>query len=205
MGIYSIKPAFQRTLRGAELFLVARRVHPDYLTLMAVALSCLGGVALYAANYVPWLLLVVPVLAIGRISLNALDGLVARGTGLARAWGEVLNEVCDRLSDMAFFAGLALAPGSDFGLGAAVLVAMLLSSYAGTAAKAAGGQRQYGGIMGKADRMVWLSLASLLAFALPGLPIFLYFLIVVLVGLIVTIAQRLKATYDDLNSPKPAR
>ncbi|HEX9990181.1 MAG TPA: CDP-alcohol phosphatidyltransferase family protein [Chloroflexia bacterium] len=200
MGIYSIKPGFQRSLRGVEMFLVRRRVHPDYLTLAAVGLSLVGGAALYGAWVAPWLLLVVPGLALGRIALNALDGLVARGTGLARPWGEVLNELCDRLSDVALFAGVALAPGSDVGLGAAVLVAMLVSSYVGTAAKAAGGRRQYGGVMGKADRMIMLSVACVTAFALPALPVLRFFLALVLVGLCVTIFQRLRATYADLQS-----
>jgi CDP-diacylglycerol--glycerol-3-phosphate 3-phosphatidyltransferase len=200
MGIYTIKPRFQRALGGAELFLVRRRVHPDYLTLAALVLSALGGMALYACRYAPWLLLLIPVVAIGRTALNALDGLVARDTGLARPWGEVLNELCDRLSDIALFAGLALAPGSDPRLGAAALVVMLLSSYLGTVAKAAGGRRQYGGVMGKADRMIYLSAASVAAFLLPAVPVFSYFLALVLAGLFATIIQRLRATYADLQS-----
>jgi phosphatidylglycerophosphate synthase len=46
-------------------------------------------------------------LAIGRLAANALDGLVARRTGLARPWGEVYNECCDRISDTLIFVGLA--------------------------------------------------------------------------------------------------
>lgn len=202
MGIYTFKPRFQRLLHFVEMFFVERRVHPDYLTLAALLLSLLGGAALYGALYLPWLLLGVPVLALARTALNALDGLVAWGTGLARPWGEVLNEVCDRLSDVALFVGVALAPGSDLGLGVAALVAMLLSSYIGTVAKAAGGKRQYGGVMGKADRMILLSVASLLAFALPGVPVFRYALVVMLVGLCVTAFQRLGATYADLQSSR---
>jgi phosphatidylglycerophosphate synthase len=81
-------------------------------------------------------------------------------------------------------------------------VVMLLSSYLGTAAKAAGGKRQYVGVMGKADRMIYLSVASLLAFLLPVIPIYSIYLAIVLVGLCFTIVQRLKATYADLQSPR---
>ncbi|GAC1429457.1 MAG: hypothetical protein NVSMB65_02830 [Chloroflexota bacterium] len=52
--------------------------------------------------------------------------------------------------------------------------------------------------MGKADRMMYLSIAAVVAFLVPGLPIFTYFLGLVLVGLIVTLVQRLQATYADL-------
>lgn len=49
MGVYSIKPAFQRSLRGVEEVLVARNVHPDVITLGALALSAAGGAALALA------------------------------------------------------------------------------------------------------------------------------------------------------------
>jgi phosphatidylglycerophosphate synthase len=202
MGIYRIKPRFQQSLQGVERYLVRRRVHPDYLTLSALGLSAVGGLALAGSRWAPWLLLLIVPIALGRTALNALDGLVARDTGLARPWGEVLNEFCDRLADVALFTGLAFALGSNSTLGAVVLVAMGLSSYLGTACKAAGGHRQYGGVMGKADRMIYLSVASLLAFLFQGAPILTYFLIVVLAGLIVTLAQRLQASYADLQSSR---
>jgi CDP-diacylglycerol---glycerol-3-phosphate 3-phosphatidyltransferase len=200
MGIYRVKPRFQQALHGVEIYLVRRRVHPDYLTLAALLLAVFGGLALVAAGRQPWLLLLVPPIVLARTALNALDGLVARGTGLARPWGELLNEVGDRLADLALFGGVALAPGGDSAWGAAVLVAMLVSSYVGTAAKAAGGRRQYGGIMGKADRMLALGAAALLAFVFPGLPVFRGLLIIMLAGLLITIAQRLRASYADLQS-----
>jgi CDP-diacylglycerol--glycerol-3-phosphate 3-phosphatidyltransferase len=205
MGLYAVKPAFQRGLGGIERALVRRRVHPDVLTVGAVLVSALGGLGLWGANWAPWLLLVVPAAAMVRIALNALDGLVARDLGVARPWGEVLNEICDRLSDVALFAGASLAPGSDARLGAAVLVVMLLSSYLGTAAKAAGGRRQYGGVMAKADRMLVLGGAAVLAFFLPGLPVMSVALGVVLAGLAVTLVQRARSTYHDLHDSQPAR
>jgi phosphatidylglycerophosphate synthase len=200
MGIYRIKPWFQRLLGGVERSLIRRRVHPDYLTLGALALSVFGGLMLYASNWAGALMLLIIPVAIGRTALNALDGLVARGTGLARPWGEVLNEFCDRLADVALLTGVAFAPRSNAALGAVVIVVMLLSSYLGTAAKAAGGKRQYIGVMGKADRMIYLSVASLLAFALPSVPIFGIYLGIVLAGLGLTIYQRLLASHADLQS-----
>ncbi len=198
MGIYGIKPWFQGLLSGAERFFVRHKVHPDYLTGAALAISVLAGAALALTPLAIWLFLLVPVATVLRTALNALDGLVARGTGYARPLGEVLNEWSDRISDVAVFAGAAFARGSDEHLAAAALVAMLTSSYLGTAAKAAGGKRQYGGVMGKADRMIYLGVASIAAFALPGQPVMSYFLVIVLVGVIVTTVQRWRAIYVDL-------
>lgn len=200
LGVYRLKPHFQQVLRGVERRLIARRVHPDVLTGAAVLLAGLAGAALIAGRAAPGLLWLVPPLVLARTALNALDGQVARATGLARPWGTVVNEVGDRLADVALFAGLALAPGADPGLGAVTLVLLLLSSYVGTVAQAAGGRRQYGGVMGKADRMLVVGLAAPLAFALPSVPVFAYCLALVSAGLVVTIGQRLGATYADLQS-----
>jgi CDP-diacylglycerol---glycerol-3-phosphate 3-phosphatidyltransferase len=202
MGIYQVKPRFQQALGGVEARLVRRRVHPDYLTVGALLLSILGGFDLWASHWSRWFLLLIPVVAIGRTALNALDGLVARDTGLARPWGEVLNECCDRLADVALFTGVSFALGSDARLGAVTIVVMLLCSYLSIVSKAAGGKRQYGGIMGKADRMIYLSIASVIAAALPAYRVFTIFLFVVLAGLLLTIPVRVRAAYADLQ-PSP--
>src|SRR4051812_50059257 len=95
-GIYLLKPTFQRSLGGIERWLIARRVHPDWLTGAALVLSIGGGGCLYFAPERLWLLALVPIVALVRTALNALDGLVARETGLARAWGGGLDEPSDR-------------------------------------------------------------------------------------------------------------
>jgi CDP-diacylglycerol--glycerol-3-phosphate 3-phosphatidyltransferase len=202
LGLYHIKPRFQQALSGLADGLVARRVHPDRLTAAALGLALLGGAALVGARWVPPLLLAVPPLVLARTALNALDGMVARRGGWARPWGEVLNESSDRLADVALFAGVALAPGAWLALGAAVLVAMLLVSYVGTVARAAGGHRQYGGPMGKADRMLYLGIAAPLAFVWPGVPVFGGLLALMLGGLVLTAAGRLRASYVDLQPPR---
>jgi phosphatidylglycerophosphate synthase len=197
-GIYSIKPRFQRSLARIEGALVRKGVHPDVITISGLIVCVLGGAALYGARWYPFLLLLVPFAALVRTALNALDGLVARSSGLARPWGEVLNECCDRLADVSLFVGLLFAPGSNAPMGCAALVLMLLSSYVGTVAKAAGGKRQYGGIMGKADRMLYLGVAAPVALLLPGVPVFTYLLAAVTAGLCITIFQRMEAAYNDL-------
>jgi phosphatidylglycerophosphate synthase len=182
--------------------LAARRVHPDALTYAAVGCGVAGGAALAYSGEATWLLGLVPLLAGARIALNALDGMVAQRRGLARPWGKVLNEVCDRLSDLKFFAGLLFVPGASVAMVGAALVAMLMASYVGVVAEAAGGKRQYGGVMGKADRMLWMSLASAATwtsgryFPLRLLPA------VILVGSLVTIVQRGRAAYADLQSAR---
>jgi CDP-diacylglycerol--glycerol-3-phosphate 3-phosphatidyltransferase len=200
MGVYSVKSRFQKSLAPIETTLVRRGVHPDYITISALVLSIGGGAAFYLSDWSRWLLLVIPLVAIGRTALNALDGLVATRTGLARPWGEVLNEFADRLADVALFAGLALAPGVSFRLAVATMVLMLLSSYLGTVAKAAGGRREYGGIMGKADRMLLMAAFAVAATSLSDYPVLNAYLWVVLGGLVVTLLQRGRKIHADLQS-----
>jgi CDP-diacylglycerol--glycerol-3-phosphate 3-phosphatidyltransferase len=147
-----------------------------------------------------WLLLLVPVVVLVRTALNALDGLVAKRTGLARPWGEVLNEFSDRLSDVAILGGLALAPPTLPLLGAAAIIGTLLTSYLAILSKAAGGRRQYAGPMGKADRMLLLGLAAFVGLVVPLSITYNVFLGLVLAGLAVTLVARARATHRDLQS-----
>jgi CDP-diacylglycerol--glycerol-3-phosphate 3-phosphatidyltransferase len=190
IGLYDIKPRFQLLLDGPADALVERRVHPDVLTLAGFACAILGGLALVRGIDQPTALWAVPAFAVARLTFNALDGMVALRSGLARPWGKVLNEFCDRLADLAFFAPLFLVPNTNPIVVAAALLSVLLVSYLGVLAEAAGARREYGGVLGKADRMLWLGLAT--AFAATGgdfvllrlLPAFL------IVGSVVTLVQR---------------
>jgi len=203
MGLYRYKPRFRRALGGVAAWLVGRGVHPDTLTGLAVAVSLLGGLALLLSSRSPGLLLLVPPLALLRIALNALDGLVASEVGLAPPWGAVLNELGDRLSDVALFGGLALARPQLAPLGAAALLATLLASHLGVLSQAAGGPRQYGGVLGKADRVLLLALAAPAAVVL-GARVLDALLAVLLLGAVVTAAQRLRQAAHDLRGARPA-
>src|SRR5262245_54222978 len=109
IGLYEIKPRFQRLLDGPADALVERRVHPDVLTLAGLGAAIVGGLALATGvEGQSTSLWAVPALATARLTFNALDGMVAVRSGLARPWGKVLNEFCDRLADLAFFAPLFL-------------------------------------------------------------------------------------------------
>ena len=56
--------------------------------------------------------------------------------------------------------------------------------------------------MGKADRMIYLAVVSVPAALLPMLPIYTLFLVLVCCALCVTIVQRLRVTYAELQSPR---
>lgn len=197
-GIYAIKPKFQESLRGVEDFLVARNVHPDTITLAALFISIAAGVAFAFAGTHPWVLLFAPVVGFVRTALNALDGMVATRTGIARPWGEVLNEFSDRLADVFLLGGFAFSGLVNIHLVWITVLAAVLSDDIGVLSKAAGGPRQYNGVIGKADRMVLLSVAGLVAYLTHSYWLITAFYALTLIGCVLTIYQRARKTYADL-------
>ncbi|MFN8499264.1 MAG: CDP-alcohol phosphatidyltransferase family protein [Anaerolineae bacterium] len=192
MGIYIAKPRFQAALRGVEDLLVARHVKADWLTAAAVGAAALAAII----HLTGWAgqalaLWLIPPLALIRLGLNALDGQVARRTGTARPWGAVLNEMGDRAADVLFLAPIALVGGVPAAIGLTALCAMLLSSLCGVLAASLGLGRLTLGVFAKADRM--LALAALYPLALiagASWPLLVLFW-AILVGALVTLAQRL--------------
>jgi len=195
-GIYAIKPWWQERLAGLEDALVRWHVHPDLITLTGVGCAALMGTVLAVSPPYSLLVLAVVPLAIGRLAANALDGLVARRTGLARPWGEVFNECCDRLSDTLVFVGLAFNSHVNASLVWDVLVLTLLSSYLGIAGKAAGGKRQFGGFLAKADRMISIGLYSLPVLFL-GSAAWNWLLLAFIPATLLTIVQRYRWIYVE--------
>jgi phosphatidylglycerophosphate synthase len=197
-GLYRLKPASQRLVAPLERWLVDMHVSPDVLTWSAVPVAAVGGACLALSSTVPMLLLAVPLLAAARLALNLLDGMVARRTGASHPMGEVWNELCDRIADALFIGGLAFVPAAGPAVGLGAVVAALIASYAGLAARAAGGRRQYGGIMSKPGRMATLAIAAPAALV-TGEPRWLLAAgLVITVGATVTLVQRVVAARAEL-------
>ena len=198
MGIYSVKPKFQRTLEPAQNWFIRYHIGPTTINMGGLVVAMLLGGALYLSSLQPLLLLSVPILAFVRTALNALDGLVSRKAGVASGYGEVLNEFSDRISDVVIFTGLAFSAVANTVLGLGVVVAILLNSYLSIASKAGGGSRQYGGVMGKADRMFYLSIAAGVIFFTGKVEWWDEFLWLVFVGMIITMIQRFISIKKEL-------
>jgi CDP-diacylglycerol---glycerol-3-phosphate 3-phosphatidyltransferase len=199
MGIYAIKPAFQRTLKPLEQFLVRRKVHPTMINFAALVLSIAAGCALTYSGEYRWLLIGVPFIAFVRTAFNALDGMVARDLKVPnQGFGEVLNETFDRISDAAIFFGLALASYTNLTLGAIATIAILINNYLSIVSKAAGGSRQYGGVMGKADRMIVLGVGSVVILSTGYLRTGDIMLAIILIGTIITFGQRFLSVRREL-------
>lgn len=136
-----------------------RRVPPDVFTWASLAVALLGGIAFWKSGTSTnglRLLLVAWACVLLNSVLDLLDGKVAKLTGQATPRGDYLDHAIDRFSDTLFLMGLAFSPWVRLEIGVLALVFTLLTSYMGTQAQAVGLRRNYGGLLGRADRMVLL-------------------------------------------------
>jgi CDP-diacylglycerol--glycerol-3-phosphate 3-phosphatidyltransferase len=198
VGLYGLKPASQRLVRPLEDLLVARGASPDAITGAAIVTAAAGGACLALAGQAPGLLLIVPVLAAVRLVLNILDGTVARRTGRSRPVGELWNELGDRAADVLFIGGLAFNPSVEPRLVLGAVIAALLASYAGITARAAGGRRQYGGIMSKPGRMIVLAVAAPVAYVAGDGRVLAGAAGLILIGSLLTLVQRIVTARAEL-------
>ncbi len=137
-------------------------VHPDTLSWVAFLFAVLAGVSFWAAGEFSYHLLLLAFLAIGLNALfDALDGWVARLTGIASRRGDFLDHVLDRYADAFIIGGIVLSAYSHFTVGLLALLGVIFTSYMGTQSQALGLDRNYGGLLGRADRLMLLLLATL--------------------------------------------
>lgn len=191
-GLYRTKPAAQAAVDPLVAWAIRRRLSPNAISAAAVVVAGLGGLAIATSPSVPALLLLVPLAAAARLVLNLMDGLVARRTGVTTPTGEMWNELGDRVCDVLLIGALAFVPQVGPALALAAVIAALLASYAGITARAAGGRRQYGGVMSKPGRMIVLAIAAPLSLLLAEPRILWAAAAVILAGALVTLGQRLR-------------
>ncbi len=197
MGIYTTKSKWQKALQPIVDFCVARHIHPNVFTYGALVLSLMAALALYFANTNKNWLWVVPPLVLIRLLLNLMDGQVARALNLADDWGEVKNEFGDRIADVAIFIAIGLSGYTKAGLALVALTLILLVSYLGILGKALGGQRVYGGLFGKGDRMISLAIFTLYPALSGNLASYNYYLIFASIAAFITVIQRLRIIYGN--------
>jgi len=201
VGIYTTKSKWQRALQPIVDFCVARKIHPNAFTYGALGLSLIAALAFYLAGKNKNWLWIVPPTVLVRLLLNLMDGQVARALHLADDWGEVKNEFGDRIADAMIFISIGLSGYTETGFALLALPLILLVSYLGILGKALGGQRVYGGLFGKGDRMVSLAIFSLYPALTGNLASYNYYLIFASLAALITIVQRLRIIYG--NHPRP--
>jgi len=94
--------------------------------------------------------------------LDLVDGALARRQHRSSKAGDLLDHVLDRYADVVIVAALAAGVGR-YALGLAAVTGVLLTSYLGTQIQAVGLGREYGGLLGRADRLALVGVAGVVA------------------------------------------
>ncbi len=142
----------------------------NFFSWLAFLFAIIAGFLFYFSdpnNAVTWTYLPLASLFIFSNGLfDAIDGKIAKLTNTSSKQGDFLDHALDRYADVFIVGGLGLSPWCDMRIGFFALIGMLLTSYMGTQAQAVGYRRVYGGILGRADRLVLLMIAPVIHFLL---------------------------------------
>ena len=135
---------------------------PDQVSLIAFGVAVAAGVAFAVGESSFYLLGAVLVLLNGWFDL--VDGALARHLEVSSDGGDLLDHVLDRYADIAILAGFTV--GIDaYALGFAAVTGVLMTSYLGTQIQAVGIGREYGGLLGRADRLALMGIVGIVAAA----------------------------------------
>ncbi len=168
MAIDSLLRAFVdnwRSSRRIVELIAATGVSPDLLSILSLLFAALAGLIFAIAD--PELLLLAGFLVAINAILDTVDGILARVIGTASRRGDFLDHVIDRYADMFIICGIIFGRYVRWEIGLLAIIGILLTSYMGTQAQAVGLGRIYGGIAGRADRLLLVIAAAVLTWLYP--------------------------------------
>ena len=204
-SIYGLKPKFQSLLRPAVNFLAKVGVTANQVTIAALFLSLVVGLVI-AWKHGGRSLLLLPAVLFVRMALNAMDGMLAREHNQKTALGAILNELGDVIADIGLYFPLALVPGFDPPLLAAVVLLSVLTEMTGVIGVQIGASRRYDGPFGKSDRaFVFGLLGLLMGFGVNLDRIVFYVLFAMVLLLVATIFNRAWHALREVKSSVPAK
>lgn len=134
---------------------------PNMLSILSLCFSFLAFLFYYLSASDHRMLLGAAVMVMLNGLADAVDGALARRMGHADHRGDFLDHVIDRYSDVLILSGIIFAGYVTWEIGLLAVVGVLMTSYIGTQAQAVSLKRCYGGMLGRADRLVFLIIATL--------------------------------------------
>ncbi len=135
---------------------------PNQLSMGSLISAVVAGLSFYL-NILPLAIIATASNAL----FDALDGGLARIADSACRRGDLVDHVIDRYSDIFIIGGIFFGGYVSWQIGVIALVGVLMTSYLGTQAQALGIGRNYGGILGRADRLVIIFIVGTLNIIYP--------------------------------------
>lgn len=150
MTLDRLRPLATRALRPFVAGAVRVGLTPDTVSVLAFGFAVGAAIAFVVGTTAAYVVGAVLVFVNGWLDL--LDGALARELGVDSRGGDLLDHVLDRYADVFVVGGLA-AGIEAYALGFVAVTGVLLTSYLGTQIEAVGLDREYGGLVGRADRL----------------------------------------------------
>jgi len=171
--------------------------NPNSISVVGFILALTSAVT-YALtpNYSSWFLLLATFLLLASGFCDTLDGIVARTFGQTTVFGGFFDSVLDRYADAAVYAAIVIAGLCVPIWGLAALTGSVLVSYSRARAEAAGIKMESIGFAERAERMLILAVASIIAFW--WLPALNYGIIILAIISNFTVLQRTLHVYKEL-------
>ncbi|WP_277555537.1 CDP-alcohol phosphatidyltransferase family protein [Halobaculum limi] len=205
MTLDQLRPVAEKGLSPFVRAADAVGLSPDGVSVIAFACAVAAGVAFGLAppTEAPLYYVAGAVLVFLNGWLDLVDGALARAQGTDSSGGDLLDHVLDRYADIAVLVGLAAGIGR-YGLGLAAVTGVLMTSYLGTQIQAVGIGREYGGLLGRADRLALVGVVGVAVAFVPGplvagLGLVAILLVVFAVVGHLTALQRFWGAWSDLN------
>ena len=198
--------------KKSAIFLAGRGVTPNAISLFSVVVSAIACLAFVATRWSPFppyraaCLLVAIAGMQARLLCNLLDGMVAveAGAGTGR-FGEIYNDLPDRVADIMIFAGAGVCAGGTEGplIGLAAAIGAMFTAYVRVLGKAVGARSHFVGPMAKPQRMATMTGGCVVAMVVVffGRWLHVWMLVplgVVVLGCVVTCVRRLALIVADL-------
>jgi len=137
---------------------------PNTTSVIGIALAFLSALAYAEWQNRPAYLLIAAVLLLLSGFCDALDGVLARLYQQTTTFGGFLDSLLDRYADAAVYVGIIVGGLCDALWGLIALTGSLLVSYSRARAEAAGVKMESIGLAERAERIIILVIASLIAF-----------------------------------------
>lgn len=202
--VYDLKSRFQDLLRPLLRRMAAAGITANQVTLAALALSVMAGLAIVLWPEAGLPLALLPLVLFARMALNAMDGMLAREHHQQSALGAVLNELGDVVSDLALYLPFALVPGVSAMAVVGLCLLAVISEMTGVVGIQIGASRRYDGPLGKSDRAVLFgTLGLLLGIDLIGPAFANWVLAIALLPAALTIFNRARKALAEVREGRP--
>jgi CDP-diacylglycerol--glycerol-3-phosphate 3-phosphatidyltransferase/archaetidylinositol phosphate synthase len=203
MTFNALRPLVSGILEPIAKVMANSGVSPNAVSMLSLIFAALSGLLYYYSTNSPALVLAAGLLVVLNSFFDAMDGPMARYLNIASAKGDFLDHVIDRYSDTFIICGIFFGGHVHWQIGAVAIVGVLLTSYLGTQAQALNLGRYYGGIIGRADRLVLIMLTSLAYYFYPfevyGFSLLGWMILIIAIGSHITAFQRIAHIWKELS------